>query len=79
MSDEPIPRWMVTFYILGSITTALGIFLFFFMADGPSNARWLSKEDRAIAVRRVAASGIGVKTVHFNWAHGREALKDPKK
>lgn len=79
LSDEPTPRWKLIFYILGSVTAALGIFLWFFMADGPSNARWLKKEDRLLAVARVASSGVGVKSLAFNWEHGREGLMDPKK
>jgi hypothetical protein len=79
LSDEPVPRWQLIFYILGSITILLGIFLYFFLADGPSTAKWIKAEDRPWAVQRVAASGVGVKTTNFNWAHGFEALKDPKK
>ena len=56
----------------------LGIVLFFFLADGPSSAKWLRKDDRPMAVARVAASGVGVKTTTFNWKHGIEALTDPK-
>lgn len=79
MSDTPTPRWKLIFYILGAITMALGIALYFFLADGPSTAAWLKKEDRPMAVQRVADSGVGVKTTNFNWHHGVEAMKDPKK
>lgn len=72
-------RWKLIFYILGSVTIVLGIVLFFFLADGPSTAKWIKAEDRPMAVQRVAASGVGVKTTTFNWAHGYEALRDPKK
>jgi hypothetical protein len=72
-------RWKLIFYILGSVTIVLGIVLFFFLADGPSTAKWIKPEDRPMAVQRVAASGVGVKTTTFNWAHGFEALRDPKK
>lgn len=56
----------------------LGIILYFFLADGPSTAKWLRPDDRYMAVNRVAASGVGMKTTGFNWRHGVEALKDPK-
>jgi hypothetical protein len=78
MDDHPVPRWKIIFYILGSVTIVLGICLFFFLADGPSTAKWIKKEDRPMAVNRVAQSGVGVKTTNFNWHHGLEALTDPK-
>ncbi|WVR07058.1 hypothetical protein IAU60_004097 [Kwoniella sp. DSM 27419] len=78
MDDHPTPRWKLIFYILGSITMALGIALYFFLADGPSTAKWIKKSDRPMAVQRVAQSGVGVKTTNFDWAHGFAAVKDPK-
>jgi len=79
LSDHPTPRWKLIFYILGAITCVLGIALYFFLADGPSSARWIKAEDRPLAVRRVAESGVGLKTTGFNWKHGLEAFVDPKK
>jgi hypothetical protein len=52
----------------------LGIILYFFLADGPSSAKWLRADDRPMAVSRVAQSGVGLKTTTFNWKHGLEAL-----
>jgi hypothetical protein len=57
---------------------AMGLVLYFFLADGPSSAKWLPAKDRPMAVQRVAASGVGVKTTNFNWNHGLQAMKDPK-
>jgi len=78
LSDNPVPRWQLIFYILGAITMAMGLVLYFFLADGPSSAKWLPAKDRPMAVQRVAASGVGVKTTNFNWNHGLQAMKDPK-
>lgn len=57
---------------------AMGAILYFFLADGPASAKWLPAADRPMAVRRVAESGVGVKTTGFNWHHGLQAMKDPK-
>jgi hypothetical protein len=59
MSDHPVSRWKLIFYLLGAITIAWGFVLYFFLADGPSNAKWLKKEYRPLAVARVAANGTG--------------------
>ncbi|ORX33310.1 major facilitator superfamily domain-containing protein [Kockovaella imperatae] len=78
LSDHPTPRWKLIFYILGSLTVVIGLVLFFFMADGPSTAKWIKKDDRPAAVARVAQSGVGMKTTTFDWKHGMEAMTDPK-
>lgn len=57
--DGPVKRWQLIFVILGSITVAWGGVLYFFLADGPSNAPWLNKDMRPLAVARVAANGTG--------------------
>lgn len=78
MSDSPVARWKVIFYILGSITVCWGFVLYFFLADGPSNAKWLTKEQRVLAVARVATGGTGIKSTKFDWHQAVEALCDPK-
>lgn len=78
LSDDPTPRWKMIFYILGAITIAWGFVLWFFLADGPSNAKWLSKDNRALAVARVAKNGTGIKSTNFEWRQGLSAFRDPK-
>ncbi|POY71894.1 hypothetical protein BMF94_5255 [Rhodotorula taiwanensis] len=73
-----VPKWELIFIVLGAITVAWGAVLWFFLADGPSSAFWLSKEQRIHAVARVAASGVGIKSKTFKRAHVWEALMDPK-
>jgi len=70
--------WQLIFYILGALTVFWGGVLYFFLADGPSNARWLNDEDRALAVGRVAANGTGIKSSKFEWHQAKAALLDPK-
>lgn len=78
LSDEPTERWKLIFYILGAITIAWGGVLYFFLADGPSNAKWLKSEFRSLAVARVAKNGTGIKTTTFNVKQGLSALTDIK-
>ncbi|KAJ9103387.1 hypothetical protein QFC19_004486 [Naganishia cerealis] len=78
MSDHPVPRWKLIFYILGALTIIWGALLWFFLQDGPSNARFLKPHEKLAAVKRVAANGTGIKTTTFNRKQGLAALKDPK-
>lgn len=61
------------FIVLGAITIAWGAVLYFFLADGPSNAFWLKPEQRTLAVARVAANGVGIKNKKFKPEQVRRA------
>lgn len=41
------------------------------------NARWLSKEDRILAIERIRVNQQGVGNKHFKMYQLREALVDP--
>lgn len=58
-----IEAWRVTFLLLGAITIALGVLLFVFLPDSPLNARFLSEQEKIMAVERIRSnnSGIGNK------------------
>lgn len=45
--------------------------------DNQMNARWLSKEDRVLAIERIRVNQQGVGNKHFKWYQFREALLDP--
>ncbi|KAJ9124852.1 hypothetical protein QFC24_002781 [Naganishia onofrii] len=78
MSDHPVPRWKLIFYILGALTIVWGGILWFFLQDGPSNAKFLKEHEKWAAVKRVAANGTGIKTTKFNKKQGFAAFRDPK-
>jgi hypothetical protein len=50
-----ICRWL--FYVEGSITMFVAICAMFILPDFPHNTRWLSPEERALAVSRLAEDG----------------------
>jgi len=55
-SSLAVPKWQLIFIILGVLTIAWGFVLYFFLADGPSNAFWLKPAYRTLAVGRVASN-----------------------
>ncbi|GAA5978939.1 hypothetical protein JCM10908_002743 [Rhodotorula pacifica] len=77
-SSLAVPKWELIFIVLGAITVAWGVVLYFFLADGPSNAFWLKPEQRILAVARVASGGVGIKNKQFKTNQMWEALMDPK-
>ncbi|RQM07457.1 hypothetical protein DH86_00002882 [Scytalidium sp. 3C] len=73
-----LPKWMYVFLIFGAISIAWGIISLIVLPDLPSTARFLTPEERAIAVNRVAANRQGVKNHHFQSYQAWQTVKDPK-
>ncbi|KAK9357753.1 major facilitator superfamily domain-containing protein [Lipomyces starkeyi] len=62
-----IAGWRWLFIIDGVGSCLVGCILWFFMADYPSNTRWLTPEEQLLAAQRLAYDGIG----NTQGAHGR--------
>jgi MFS family permease len=73
-----VPNWAVIFWILGAITMAWAIVLYFVLADSPAKAWWLTKDQQYIAVQRVSAGMVGIKSKKFKIDHVKQAMLDPK-
>lgn len=67
--------WQLLFLIEALPALLLAIAVFFFLPDGPEDARWLSKTERATIASVLAAErGQSTEQVHSLWA----ALADPR-
>ncbi|KAK3671796.1 Allantoate permease [Recurvomyces mirabilis] len=69
--------WKIVFLLTGLLTVSMGILFLFIIPDNQLNARWLSKEDRVLAIERIRVNQQGVGNKHFKWYQVREALTDP--
>lgn len=56
-------RWEMIFAIEGIITCILAIIAFFTLTDRPETARWLSQEEKDLAIARVKSERVGVTDV----------------
>ncbi|WPV16536.1 hypothetical protein CLAFUW4_07601 [Fulvia fulva] len=74
-----LPQWMYIFLIFGSISIVWGVVFLISMPDIPSSARFLSREERIVAVERVATNRQGVKNHHFKKYQLWQFLRDPKR
>lgn len=72
------PSWHYPFIILGSLTMAWGAFLFVFLPDNPATAKFLTREQRFLAVQRIYSEHTGVENKTFKWYQALEVLTDPK-
>lgn len=65
------------FLVTGLLTAAIGVIFLFIMPDNQLNARWLTKEERLLAVERVRVNQQGIGNKHFKMYQLKEALLDP--
>ena len=77
LHGSAIAPWKIVFLVTGLLTSAIGVLFLIFMPDNQLNARWLSKDDRRLAVERVRINQQGIGNKHFKLYQLKEALKDP--
>uniref|UniRef100_A0A0W0G421 Uncharacterized protein n=1 Tax=Moniliophthora roreri TaxID=221103 RepID=A0A0W0G421_MONRR len=75
----PGPRkWQYLYYILGPVTIAWGVVVWFYLPDSPARAWFLSPEDRLLCVKRVSENHTGIKNKEFKADQAWATLRDPK-
>ncbi|KAF4122211.1 Major Facilitator Superfamily [Geosmithia morbida] len=55
--------WRMIFAVEGIVTAGLGIMSFFTLTDRPETARWLTPEEKRLAVTRVKSERVGTSVV----------------
>jgi sugar phosphate permease len=58
-----LTRWRMIFAIEGIITCILSLISFFTLTDRPETARWLSQEEKDLAIARVKSERVGQSEV----------------
>ncbi|QYS98618.1 MFS domain-containing protein [Trichoderma simmonsii] len=72
-----IAPWKAIFVFTGVLTSTVGIIFLFIMPDNQLNARFLTKEERLLAIQRIKVNEQGIGNKHFKWYQVKEALLDP--
>jgi len=72
-----IEPWKVVFLLIGLITAAFGCIFLYFMPDNQLNAKFLTPEERLLAIVRIRKNQQGVGNKHFKMYQLKEALSDP--
>lgn len=61
-----VHSWQQLFLVEGIITMGVAVISYFTMTDHPSTARWLNKEEKALAIARVKSENVGTTEVTDN-------------
>ncbi|KAF2012363.1 MFS general substrate transporter [Aaosphaeria arxii CBS 175.79] len=69
--------WKIVFLATGLLTAGVGAVFLWAVPDSQINCRWLTKEERILAIERIRINGQGVGNKHFKGYQMREALLDP--
>ena len=69
--------WKIVFLLTGLLTASIGVIFLWAVPDNQLNCRWLTKEERILAVERIRVNGQGVGNKHFKFYQLKEALLDP--
>ncbi|SCU86767.1 LADA_0E00166g1_1 [Lachancea dasiensis] len=70
--------WRILFIIVGLITIVTGLLVLFIVPDTPSQAWWLNKREKFLAVERIRTNKQGFGNRHFKKEQVYEALRDPR-
>ncbi|KAI9510185.1 MFS general substrate transporter [Russula earlei] len=70
--------WQWLMIITGTLTLITAVLFFFLFPDSPTNAWFLTAEERTKAVQRIKENQTGVENKHFKREQMFEALTDPK-
>jgi MFS transporter, ACS family, allantoate permease len=76
-NGSAIAPWKIIFLLTGLLTVTMGVAFLFWMPDNQMNARFLSKEDRILAIERIRSNQQGVGNKHWKAYQLKEALTDP--
>jgi hypothetical protein len=60
------------------LTCIAAVAAYWFIADWPSKATFISEGEREYIAARLQADSDAAQDEHFNWGHVLDALKDPK-
>ncbi|CAH0039103.1 unnamed protein product [Clonostachys rhizophaga] len=74
-----ISAWRTISLFLGSLTLAGAVFCYFILGS-PQEVRWLSEEEKQMAIARVVENQIGEESTSkkWNWDHFWECFRDPQ-
>ncbi|KAK0243317.1 major facilitator superfamily domain-containing protein [Armillaria nabsnona] len=78
MKTNSLQAWQWLMIILGVLTMVTAIIFWFLFPDSPTNAWFLTPEERSSAVQRIKENQTGVENKHFKKEQMIEALTDVK-
>ncbi|CZT22433.1 related to permease of the major facilitator superfamily [Ramularia collo-cygni] len=70
--------YQIIFLFCGCLTVAFSFVVFLFLPDSPMRAKFLSEDDKLLAIERLRMNNMGVSSGVWRWDHVRECVFDIK-
>lgn len=75
-SNLDVGAWIWYFIIVGSITICWGGFCCFIIPDNPTRAKFLTHDEKVLAIARLKDNHTGIINHNWKWTHFTECLTD---
>lgn len=76
--SNTLKPYQIIFLFTGILTVVFSVVVYLVLPDSPTTARFLTHEEKILAVERLRANNTGTETKTWKWAQARESLLDPK-
>jgi MFS family permease len=76
IKGESLEGWRVMFIVLGLVTILIGSVTYLFLPDTPMTASFLTKEEKVVAINRIADNQTGIENRTFKWSQIKELAMD---
>lgn len=73
-----LETWRILYLVLGLPTIITGAFCWYWMPDNQTNARFLNRREKLIAIDRIRGNFQGIGSRQWKWSQFREAFRDPR-
>ena len=78
IQSDLLHSYQIIFLFCGLLTVVVSVFVIIFMPDSPMEAKFLSEQEKLIAVERLRMNQMGVASRVWKWDHVLEAFMDVK-
>lgn len=78
VTSGPLVEWQLVYLVLGLCSFVIGVLWLLFIPDSPAKAKFLTEEERIVAVKRVSKNMMGTATHDWKWSQTWDCMLDPK-
>lgn len=76
IKNTKLTQFVIVFILEGAPSVLFGIFILFYLPDYPETARFLSREDKELAILRMEYNGSKGSAGNMTWQDARAVLVD---
>ncbi|TKA62601.1 hypothetical protein B0A55_11105 [Friedmanniomyces simplex] len=78
IQSKVLHSYQIIFLFCGCLTVAFSTIVFIFLPDSPMQARFLTADEKLIAIERLRMNQQGISSGEWRWDHVRDCLLDLK-